>query len=270
MKFKYTISENPNFTISVSNDGNNTFNDITYKNIVNTNNKLSLMSLNNIKYLYQYISNPIKINIDKCIKNNFDVNKDDLNKFFEESEQRRKNDEIYKSSLFQILNPYYVINTKKYITANNFSEKIKCQLTKAKKELNEQKVKIDPDKYFDEKKNVCIECEKEDLRKYNEKKIIEESIREHRFLVRIKNNKFKKNLLLKPDCTFEKLNSIICFLYKYILKNDNCSNIQIFHTDKYGATNKIEDFSMTLDQFSKMINAGWKKRELIFYTQDFD
>ena len=66
--------------------------------------------------LYYDISNPIKIKKDK--DNKFRIDKDKLNELFLISEEKRLHKEIYKTKLYDLINPYYLVVEKKYIKQN--------------------------------------------------------------------------------------------------------------------------------------------------------
>ena len=252
--------------IGMNNNKEITFNDKSYNDLKEKRAKInSKFSKNNEDndLLSYYISKPIKLVKNPNMK--FKINKDDLNQFFLELKEKRKEKEIYNSDLFKLFNLYHLIEEKKYLNKNFIPENILINLEEEKESLIEREFNKFSNKFYDTEKRILFELsgKENSNNKIKNYKIIKESIKQKCFIVRLKNNNdnFNQILLLKPDYHLDELQVLIKFLYKTKYGQNDIKMINFYYQDDYKNELNIEEIK-TMDDLSKKINS---KIELTIY-----
>lgn len=245
-----------------------TFNGFTYKMLKQKKKRLESHKKEGEKIedlLYYLISRPIKI--DKKKEISCTITKDALNKFFLEAETKRCSKDIYNTSLYKLLNPYYLVTQKKYIDIKNISEEIKEKFTDCMENLFERENNMDYNKFYDKSSKSNLELVSTNK---TDNEIVQESIRERRLLVRLKNEGDEKqwNLLLPSFTTVGELKTIVKFLYRSSLFVDNLNDLKL----SYLIDNKMNekfliDDHQTLFNIAKELNSVYELK--IFIQADY-
>ena len=213
-------------------------------------------------YFYHTL-NPI--NIIKNPNMKFKIKKEDLNKLFNELKEKRDFSEIYNTDLFKLSNLYHLIKEKNYIDKKYFSQEISENLKEEKQALIERDNNKYKNKYYDKNKKILFELpgKEHELNRINNFVLIQESINQNKFIVRLKNinDDFNEILLLKPYFDFNELKALIRFLYKTKYDQNNIKIINLYEQEDYKIEINIEE-TKTLNDLSDKINS---KFELTIY-----
>ena len=257
---KFKLSQSSNAFIGNSNEGR-TFNEKTFKMLNNKRKNLDNQFGNFIKedhlLLFYYITNPLKLDINANTK--FKISKNDLNNFFKDSKDRKLHKEIYNTKLFDLLNPYYLVTEKRYINANYLDRDIINTFSIERENLKERDTIVMNNKYYDKNNKLFFELPPKDheLNKITNERMLNEAVRNHCFLVRIKNEEddFKKILLLRPDFTVNELISLIKFIYK-VVKGIILDKFYLYYNNNLYIEVPITDINKTLRILSKEMRVG--------------
>lgn len=256
----FMISDKSRSTISINSDKERTFNGCSYQQLNDKKNKFKkkFQNIADKKDLYLYYNmNPILLNKNKEMK--FMINKNDLNNFFVESKIKRMNDEIYYNQIFKLINPYYLVEHKKFLNKKYLSKEIIDTLNDEKNLLYERSIFINNNKYYDNNKNISFEIPNKNDVKYSKyykisnEKLIKDSINKNCLVVKLINEDdgFEKILLLKRDTCLEDLKSLIIFLYKSKYKKKINEKITLYREDN----DEVIDNVKTLDELSKLMGS---------------
>ena len=206
-------------------------------------------------YLISYYSlNPIKLVKNPNMK--FKINKDDLNKFFIESKEKKENKEIYYSELYKLINPYYLIQEKKYINKKYISKENLETLEQEKEALIERDNNKCSNKYYDRNKKILFELPR-NQREFNHIKnneLIKNCIDEKYLVVRIANcwDDFNEILLLKPNFGLDELIILIRFLYKAKYGQNSIKSFHLFDHEDYKDGLDLEQIKTLKDLYKKI------------------
>ena len=256
----FKLSQSSNAFIGNSNEGR-TFNEKAFKMLNNKRKNLDNQFGNFIKedhlLLFYYITNPLKLDINANTK--FKISKNDLNNFFKDSKDRKLHKEIYGTKLFDLLNPYYLVTEKRYINANNLDRDIINTFSIERENLKERDTIVMNNKYYDKNNKLFFELPPKDheLNKISNERMLNEAVRNHCFLVRIKNEEddFKKILLLRPDFTVNELISLIKFIYK-VVKGIILDKFYLYYNNNLYIEVPITDANKTMRLLSKEMRTG--------------
>ena len=256
---KLVLTKDSTNYISTNKDNQKTFNNYTFLNL--NEKKKDLESKYRIhagkdpisNLLYYDISNPIKIKKDK--DNKFRIDKNKLNELFLISEEKRLHKEIYKTELYDLINPYYLVVEKKYIKQNYISDLVKSKFDQDKQEWTERGYDMSSDEFYDKKKKIYFGMEPKDG-EYNRiptKDVIKNAVNNGDIAVRLINEAdgFEKILLLKPDMTVDELKMLIIFLYKVKLCVYKINTLSLYYFDKTRNDIEINDDEKTLEELNK-------------------
>ena len=271
---KITLLEESNVVIGVNNENQKVFNNQSYSTLYekrkSIENKFKLFLKEKPNDLLSYsIFNPIIIKKDK--NNLFKIDKMKLNQIFSQSEEKRAHNEIYKSKLYELLNPYYLVFEKKYIEEKYLSDSIKAKINKEKDEIRNRDYNISSNKFYDKKNNVYFALLKPNnaYNKVDNRLLLNNAVKNKDFLVKLKNEDdgFAKNLLLHNDFTMKELKLLIAFIYRSVLYVNDPGKINLFYLNNNYDDVYILNENKTLLDLSKEMN---KKYELeIFITAEY-
>ena len=271
---KITLLEESNVVIGVNNENQKVFNNQSYSTLYekrkSIENKFKLFLKEKPNDLLSYIIfNPIIIKKDK--NNIFKIDKMKLNQIFSQSEEKRAHNEIYKSKLYELLNPYYLVFEKKYIEEKYLSDSIKAKINKEKDEIRNRDYNISSNKFYDKKNNVYFALLKPNnaYNKVDNRLLLNNAVKNKDFLVKLKNEDdgFAKNLLLHNDFTMKELKLLIAFIYRSVLYVNDPGKINLFYLNNNYDDVYILNENKTLLDLSKEMN---KKYELeIFITAEY-
>ena len=220
MMQNFSLSEDSKNSIGINNINERTFNRQTFKMLNQKRKKLdsqfgSLIKEKNDLLSYYYF-NPIKLRYNDNTR--FVINKNELNDLFVISEDKRLHKEIYKTKLYNLISPYYLVVEKKYIKYNDISSRIKNNFMNEKETLKTRENTLSSNKYYDKDNQTLFELPSNNhtYNKISNEKMLNDAVKEHCIIVKIKNNDdgFDKILLLKPDFTIKELKALISFMYK--------------------------------------------------------
>ena len=251
----FKLSESSRNAIGMSSEGR-TYNNKTFK-ILNSKRKLIDKQFGNyIKeehlLLFYYISQPIKLDINPNTK--FKINKKNLNEFFNISKEKKLHKEIYGTKLFNLINPYYLVSEKNYIKPKYVDREILNTFTLEKERLKERDTTVMNNLFYDKNKKLYFELPPKDheLNRISNDRMLNEAVRNHCFIVRLKNEEddFQKILLLRPDFTVNELIALIQFLYK-VMKGMNVEKLYLYYNNNLYCEVPIKDINKTLRNLSK-------------------
>ena len=271
---KISLSEESNIVIGLNNENQKVFNNQAYSTLdekrkaIEKKYRLFLKEKTNDLLSYS-IFNPIKIKNDK--NNLFKIDKMKLNQIFIQSEEKRAHNEIYKSKLYELLNPYYLVFEKKYINEKYLSDNIKSKINKERDEIRERDNNMSLNKYYDKKNNIYFALLKKNnaYNKVDNQVLLNNAIKNKDFLVKLKNEDdgFEKNLLLHNFFTMKELKLLIAFIYRSVLSVNDPGKINLFYLNNNYDDVYILNENKTLLDLSKEMN---KKYELeIFITAEY-
>ena len=230
---KVSFSENPIVIIGCDEDKEKTFNNEKFSSLLEKMKKLeskynSSLKEKPIDMLIYSIFYPMKINYKHDSK--FKISKENLNKIFMESTEKRFHKDIYNSELFELINPYHLVVEKKYINEKYLSESIKANFDKEKENIKEREYNISPNEFYDKKNNIYFAL------RYNKKKnkdfnLKQRIMKKNDALVKLKNEEdsFEKYLLLRYDFKICELKSLIYFIYKSVFHVENPGKISLYY-----------------------------------------
>jgi len=237
---------------------NNTYIDIEKKN-KNLISRFEGMSEKNDLIFYQ-ILNPIKIEKNKInTKIKFSCDKNSLNELFLDFKKNRNKKEIYSNELYELLNPYYLVD-KCFLNKKHLSKEILDEFEEEKELIIERQINKNKNKYYDKKNKIFFELlnKKDKLNQINKiknKNLIDNCINDNCLVVRLKNlndNLFNKILLLKPDFTLDDLKLLIKFIYKSKYGKEYINNIDLFYQDSLCNDYKIDNVNTLRDLAKKL------------------
>ena len=191
MMQNFTLSDNSKNIIKVNTNGEGIFNERTYRMLCNKRKNLNsqFKSLNENKndLLYYYISKPVIINANNNTK--FKINKNELNHFFKISNEKRKEKEISKSKLYQLMNLYHLVAEKKYIPKKYISKEILDTFDEEKETLKESVNDIDENKFYNSNKQIYFELAEKDhiYNRIDNEKLLNDAIKTHCMIVKVIN-----------------------------------------------------------------------------------
>ena len=239
----------------------------TYKNLEKKNKKLlsRFEGMTEKKDLIFYrILNPLYINKNKNMK--FSIDKNGLNDLFLDYKEKRNNNEIYSSELYELLNPYYLVEKKKFLNRKHISKEILDEFKEEAELINERQKNKDKNQLYDKGSNILFKlANKEDKsNKIKNIKLINDCINDNCLVVRLKNNEdniFDKILLLKPDFTIDELKLLIKFIYKVKYEKQFIDIKDLYYEDSLYNYLKIENVKCLGDLAKKLK----EKYELTIY-----
>ena len=236
---------------SANENGKIVINNLSYENLIEERKKLEQRFKKSFKespneLLFYRIINPMKVQ-----KNKFSIDKDKLNDLFKKTEDKRIHKEIYNSKIYELADPVYLAR-KKYIP-----EKY-GKLNAGKNKLKQREYDISRDKYYDKKNNIYMEFAPKDseYNKIKNKELINNSVKNHDILVRIKNDTddFDKSFLLRPVFTMEEIKSLILFIYKAKFNTNNPGKIYLYYYDDLREIMINDDKKRLIDLTKEMNN----------------
>lgn len=236
-----------------------TFNNKTFKMLNNKRKNLDTQFKNYVKeknLLSYYIFKPIKLNTNSNSK--FIIHKKDLHYFFLQSKENKLHKEIYDTSLYNLINPYYLVVEKKYIKPKNIHRDILDTFSQEKERLKERENSILNNKFYDKNKKIYFELPSKDhdLNKISNEKMLSEAVKNHCIIVKIKNEEddFKKILLLRPDFTVCELISLIQFIYK-VARGIIINKMNLYYNNNLYSAVLIDDMNKTMKGLAKEMNS---------------
>ena len=239
----------------------------TYKNLEKKNKKLlsrfeGMTEKNDL--IFYRILNPLYINKNKTMK--FSIDKNGLNDLFLDYKEKRNNNEIYSSELYELLNPYYLVEKKKFLNRKHISKEILDEFKEEAELINERQKNKDKNQLYDKGSNILFKlATKEDKsNKIKNIKLINDCINDNCLIVRLKNNEdniFDKILLLKPDFTIDELKLLIKFIYKVKYEKQFIDIKDLYYEDSLYNYLKIENVKCLGDLAKKLK----EKYELTIY-----
>ena len=263
------INENSNLVLGLNKQGEKVVNGNTFQMLHHKRTKMNYTfdSIPEKDDLYIYTTlNPMIL--EKNQKMKFKINKNDLNQFFLESNEKRNEKEIYNSELFKLINPYYLVEETDYLNKKYLSSEILNSLNEEKETLKERNTNMFSNQYYDKKRKIFFGIPRKEhkFNKIKKDELIKDSIKDKCLVVRLKNTedgKFNKILLLKPDFTFDELKILIKLIYKAKYGIKNINEINLYYRDIFYNEAKVENFR-TLSELSRKINT---KYELTIYIE---
>lgn len=265
---KFSLSEESKNVFGKNNEDQILFNDEPYS-ILNQRRKQleskykSLLSKEPlINLLYYTINNPLKIKTDE--ENQFKITKKKLNALLIKSQEDRKHKEIYKTKLYDLLNPYHLVEEKKYIKKENISDEIKSKLNDNKEEKKEREYQLSRYELYDKESKIYFGLNKDNLQ--SDKYVIKYSVNNNYILVKINNESdgMEKTLLLNPDFTVEELKLLIKFFYKIKCGYDNVDNISLYF---FNSDTKINEDKKTMKELNDIFENNDELN--IVFTSDY-
>lgn len=255
---KFSLSEESNNVFGKNHEDQRLFNKEPYPTLNQKRKKLeskykSLLSKEPlINLLYYTINNPLKIKPD--VENQFKITKNKLNNLLLIAEEKRVHKEIYKSKLYNLLNPYHLVEEKKYIKKENISDEIKSKLNQNKIEKTERGYEMSRFEFYDKNKKKYFGLDKDN--NYNlqsNKNTIKYAVDNNYIMVKISNesDEFEKILLLNPDFTVEELKLLIKFFYKIRLGYDAVNNISLYFLN---CDTEISEDKKTMKELNKIFD----------------
>ena len=197
----FKLSQESINLVGANNKGERTFNDKTFKMLNAKRKNLEKQFKNYIKekdLLSFYVFKPNKLDINEDSK--FKISKKDLNDLLVISEQKKLHKEIYKTKLYNLIIPYYLVVEKKYINEKDISPDLQKRFLKEREELKIRENTVYNNKFYDHEKRISFELpsKEHELNKISNEKILNDAVKSHCLIVRLKNDEdgFNKILLL--------------------------------------------------------------------------
>ena len=185
----------------------------------------------------------------------YKISKENLNKIFKESNEKRYHKEIYKSKLFELINPYHLVVEKEYISDKYISKEIKAKFEEEKDVMLEREFALSPNEFYDKKNQIYFRLipKKNKHNKIRNNQLIKLAIKNYDILVRLKNEDdcFDKNFLLRPSFKVRELKSLISFVYKTVLHVGNPGKVSLFYYNETYTEVYILDENKTLKELGK-------------------
>lgn len=248
--------------IGINSDKKRTFNGKTFEKLNSKKKKLDFQFKTLIKeknnLLFYYTLNPIKIK--KDINTKYKITKHDLNKLFIESKDKRLHKEIYDKDLYKLINPYYLVKEKKYISPKYISTNIQKTFNQEEKAFRERENNnFFSNKFYDKNKNITFELlsKEHKFSRINDATLLNEAVKDHCFIVKLQNDEdsFNKIVLLRPSFTVGELKSLIKFIYKSVYKVDIIEDINLYYYNNLYSEITIENNNKNLKDLSKEMKA---------------
>ena len=194
-------------------------------------------------------------------KSQLKMQKDVLNKMFLESSQKQYHKDIYGTKLFELINPYHVIEEKQYINKRYISEEVKAKFEEEKKIMLEREYALSPYEFYDRNNQIYFGLASKRNKLYKEKNnnLIRKAIKKCDILVRVKNQEdcFDKNFLLKSDFKISYLKSLITFIYKTKYYIDNPRSVSLYYINDNFKTINIDNNDKSLADLCKEMNNAY-------------
>jgi hypothetical protein len=183
------------------------------------------------------------------------ISKENLNKIFQESNEKRNHKEIYKSKLFQLINPYHLVKEMNYISEKYISKEIKAKFDEEKEDMLERECALSPTEYYDKKNQIYFGFQSKKNKSYKMRNnvLIKNAIKNCDILVRLKNENdcFDKNFLLRPSFKVRELKSLISFIYKTVMHAGDPGKISLFYYSEIFTEVYIVDEDKTLKELGR-------------------
>ena len=253
-----SICESPIVIIGYNEEKEKTFNNEIYTSLLSKKKQLESKFCPCIKeksddLLSYNIFYPMHLSLTEDSK--YKISKENLNKIFQESNEKRYHKEIYKSKLFELINPYHLVVEKNYISEKYISKEIKAKFNEEKEDMIEREYALSPTEYYDKKNQIYFgfPSRKNKLNKIRNNLLIKTAIKNCDILVRLKNEDdcFDKNFLLRPNFKVRELKSLISFIYKTVLHVGNPGKVSLFYYSDTFTEVYILDENKTLKELGK-------------------
>ena len=253
-----SICESPIVIIGYNEEKEKTFNNEIYTSLLGKKKQLESKFCPCIKeksddLLSYNIFYPMHLSLTQDSK--YKISKENLNKIFQESNEKRYHKEIYKSKLFELINPYHLVVEKNYISEKYISKEIKAKFNEEKEDMIEREYALSPTEYYDKKNQIYFgfPSRKNKLNKIRNNLLIKTAIKNCDILVRLKNEDdcFDKNFLLRPNFKVRELKSLISFIYKTVLHVGNPGKVSLFYYSDTFTEVYILDENKTLKELGK-------------------
>ena len=260
----FAISEDSKLIMSINDDKEVLFNDKSYKFLnkkrAQFNSRLEFITETEKEkndLIFYYSLNPMKLVKNPNMK--FKISKDDLNKFFIESREKKENKEnkeIYYTKLYELINPYHLIQEKKYINKKYISQENLKILEQEKEVLIERENNKYKNKYYDKNKRISFELPK-NQREFNYIKngeLIKKCIDQKCLVVKLTNlfDDFSEILLLQPNFGLEELIVLIRFLYKTKYDQNNIKSLNLYNQEDLKDKIDLEKIKTLKDLYEKL------------------
>ena len=266
---KFALLEESNCILGVDQQGERFFNGLKFPVLHEKMKKLEkkycpFLKEDPVNLLLYSLHNPIKLVKDR--ENKFQIEKDKLNDLLIESEEKRMHRDIYKSKLYELLNPYHLVIEKKYISENNISREIRRSLQKDKQEKKEREYELSPNEYYDKEKKIYFGlADKNDkLNKKNNKEIFENAIENKDVLLRLINiqDGFEQFFFINPKITTGELKTMVSFLYKLNRGIKELRKINLYYLNDLDIEVEINGDELNLGYMYQTLG---KNYELVIY-----
>jgi len=264
MLSQFVFSENPLMVIGINEDKEKTFNNEVYTSLLSKKRQLQSKFSPNTgekpEDLLNYnIFNPMKIQLMPNKK--YKISKERLNKIFIDSNKKRFHKEIYNSKLFELINPYYLVMEKQYISEKYVSKEIRAKFNEEKEDMIEREYALSPNEFYDKKNQIYFgfPSKKNKLNRIRNNNLIKNAVKNCDILVRLKNedDAFDKNFLLRPHFRIRELKSLISFVYKAVMQVGNPGKIGLFYYNEHFNRIDITDEDKTLKEIGKEIKSKY-------------
>lgn len=259
MSSKNCILKNPILTIGKNESKETTYNNEVYSSLLNKKRKYELRYTSNfpdnIDDILSYnLFQPFIISFNR--RNQLKMSKEKLDKLFKESYQKRYHKEIYTTELFDLINPYHLVEEKKYISQKYISEEIKSKFEEEKEDMIEREYSLSPNQFYDKKNKVFFGFASKRNKLYKEinKNLIKKTVKKSdMLLVRIKNldDCFDKNFLLEPNFKLGDLKTLVTFIYKTKLFVQNPGELSLYYINETFSPIYLNNDDKTLGDIAK-------------------
>jgi len=195
---------------------------------------------------------PIKIAYkpNKC----YATTQDSIDDILKESREKKFHKDIYRSYLFKLINPYYLVEND-YLDEKYISKEIKDKFNEERADLIERDYALSPNEFYDKKNQICFgfPSKKNKYYKTRNSVVLKAAVKNCDILVRLKNEDdcFDRNFLLRPSFRVSELKSLISFIYKTVLHVGNPGKINLFYySDTFSEVYITED-NKTMKEIGK-------------------
>lgn len=265
----FNLSDDSKNSIGINEKNERTFNGKDYKMLNNKRKNLDSQFKSLVKekdLLPYYLFKPIQININN--NSRFKIKKDDLNKFFINSEEKKLHKEVYNTDLYNLINPYYLTQEVNYIKQKYISQSILNTFRTEKERLKDRENAILINNKINCRNQSCEIPQKTDEKnRISNERMLNQAVKEHCFIIKLINeeDEFKKILLLRPDFTIEELKLIIKCIYKKE-KEINIENINLYYNNNLYVEVIINNNNETIRELAKEMNSELEL-EIFIQTQ---
>ena len=248
----FSLSENSINSIGITKE-ERTYNNKTFKMLHNKRKNLDnqfKIFLKEKDLLSYYIIKSIKLDLNQNAK--IKMHKKDLDIFFNESKDKRCHKEIYNTKIYNIINPYNLVEDG-FVKIKYISKEIRSSFNQEKERLKERENSIMNNKFYDKNKKISFELAPKEHRfnTISYSKMLNDAVKSHCLIVKLKNEEddFKKILLLIPDFTVNELKSLIQFIYK-VIYGIIIDNLNLYYKNNYYMEIPIENNDKTLKELA--------------------